>query len=916
MKKIIVRILFLLIFFIVFSVELAFAQEEGCEKSTVNLIFRDAQGDFIPNINFSIHVQVNDADGQPKPGSRVAAGKVSNITGIGAASFKSDYTIFAIKAWDRNASVGEFYFYNDIQVCGETVEVTEDLSAINIVLRNTDDELIKGREFFLYTQRYDADGEPIKEKQDLVSELNTSEEGETTVYVSDSSRSLNGRGDYYIIEVEGRDGGIYQEFDIQVDDGATSDVNYIFSDLVFIMKDEEGVTFPAGEEISVYKQKINDEGETIFGDLIKEIYTDDKGMATLQYPAGIYAIRLVGENNQNLDFFDIEIFENERTEYPLYSNNGWMSAQGACEAESSLTISTKDIEGEVLSGVKYELYEQKLDINGVPTATIKKINGEVDILGNGVGLFNPDPRKKYALKLYLHNTDVGEFWYFNELQFVCGEDIALTKNLPMLEVVLRKGDNSLVKNKQFSIYTQKFDVDGFPIKEKKDLVANNFSTSEEGVTKIYLSQDHLFDKEKRGTYVLEVIGENKKVYLEYGIKMEADRDTSLEYIFSDIVIELKQANGQLVTGQDITVYSRSFDAKGGYTLGIKHQTVETDVNGKARFSLPAGFYVLRTEDSLGFNINFWNIRVADRKRTTKSLTINTTRVSIYDGPAKVGLADEPFSIYRLKENNEGKYERDVKIKGFKTGIGAYKDLVIASNPYLFVAVKDKKEYGMAVYTDNRKFQEINIDLTQVGAISGTQKYSLEKPVSDIPLFEKLAGRILLQVESRGEAWYVDVNSRKRYYMKDGPIAYEMMRKFGLGISSSDLAKIPVGLDERFEEFDYDGDMVHDKMEEALGTDMYDHDSDDDGFDDGEELSNGFDPLGEGALDLDLALADRLKGKILLQVESRGEAWYIHPEDGKRYYMKDGESAYEIMRFLSLGITNENLEEIEAGSFAK
>ena len=56
------------------------------------------------------------------------------------------------------------------------------------------------------------------------------------------------------------------------------------------------------------------------------------------------------------------------------------------------------------------------------------------------------------------------------------------------------------------------------------------------------------------------------------------------------------------------------------------------------------------------------------------------------------------------------------------------------------------------------------------------------------------------------------------------------------------------------------------------------------------------------------------GKILLQVESRGEAWYLNPSDGKRYYMKDGEQAYQIMRFLSLGITNTDLRKIAVGEF--
>lgn len=64
--------------------------------------------------------------------------------------------------------------------------------------------------------------------------------------------------------------------------------------------------------------------------------------------------------------------------------------------------------------------------------------------------------------------------------------------------------------------------------------------------------------------------------------------------------------------------------------------------------------------------------------------------------------------------------------------------------------------------------------------------------------------------------------------------------------------------------------------------------------------------------VDTKLRDRLKGKILLQVESKGEAWYIY--NGKRYYMKNDHQAYQIMRFLSLGITNNDLAKIEVGEF--
>ena len=38
------------------------------------------------------------------------------------------------------------------------------------------------------------------------------------------------------------------------------------------------------------------------------------------------------------------------------------------------------------------------------------------------------------------------------------------------------------------------------------------------------------------------------------------------------------------------------------------------------------------------------------------------------------------------------------------------------------------------------------------------------------------------------------------------------------------------------------------------------------------------------------MVSRLKGYILLQVESLGEAWYVNPDTSSRIYMKDGQYA--------------------------
>jgi len=147
--------------------------------------------------------------------------------------------------------------------------------------------------------------------------------------------------------------------------------------------------------------------------------------------------------------------------------------------------------------------------------------------------------------------------------------------------------------------------------------------------------------------------------------------------------------------------------------------------------------------------------------------------------------------------------------------------------------------------------------------------SLAKNTSNA-LLERLKGRILLQVENHGEAWYVHPDTGYRYYMKDGPTAYEMMRAFGLGITDEDLKKI------------------------------------------GEASVSSFASIANGC-STDIAL--RMRGKILLQVEQHGEAWYVHPENCMRVYMKDGAAAYSIMRELSLGITNNDLSTISSKEFS-
>lgn len=59
----------------------------------------------------------------------------------------------------------------------------------------------------------------------------------------------------------------------------------------------------------------------------------------------------------------------------------------------------------------------------------------------------------------------------------------------------------------------------------------------------------------------------------------------------------------------------------------------------------------------------------------------------------------------------------------------------------------------------------------------------------------------------------------------------------------------------------------------------------------------------------VGLGQKLSGQILLDVARNGEAWYVYPEDNKRYYLGRPADAFAIMRELGLGINEIDFQRI-------
>lgn len=129
-------------------------------------------------------------------------------------------------------------------------------------------------------------------------------------------------------------------------------------------------------------------------------------------------------------------------------------------------------------------------------------------------------------------------------------------------------------------------------------------------------------------------------------------------------------------------------------------------------------------------------------------------------------------------------------------------------------------------------------------------FTLPTAVRAEDLVDRLRGKILLQTESNGEAWYVDPVNKQRAYLGRPDDVFRVMREFGLGIKQMELNSY---------------------------------------------LATNF--------------PKRLAGRILLNIEGLGEAYYVSPDDLKGQFLGSPSRAFEVVKQKAVGITNNNINKI-------
>ncbi|MEI8361469.1 MAG: CAP domain-containing protein [bacterium] len=116
--------------------------------------------------------------------------------------------------------------------------------------------------------------------------------------------------------------------------------------------------------------------------------------------------------------------------------------------------------------------------------------------------------------------------------------------------------------------------------------------------------------------------------------------------------------------------------------------------------------------------------------------------------------------------------------------------------------------------------------------------------------QNLSGLILINVEQHGEAWYVNPANQKRYYLGKPQDAFTVMKKLAIGINSSKYSLLKT------------------------------------------------------------SIPQSLNGRIVINVDNKGAAYYINPRDKKLYSLGRPNEAFNLMKQLGVGITNAQLGSID------
>ena len=338
-------------------------------------------------------------------------------------------------------------------------------------------------------------------------------------------------------------------------------------------------------------------------------------------------------------------------------------------------------------------------------------------------------------------------------------------------------------------------------------------------------------------------------------------------IGSDVVITIP--SGTTFTASESTDFSQLAAASGANTTGLPSNF--TSIAG-LQFGLPnLGLTVdpaITIEVNVGSSYNGQSLKIY-RKDAGGSWANTGTTCLVASGICSFTTTHlSSFAVGKTvttssSSNSSGGggiavYCNEVVYGNWSTCINGfqYRDVVSKTPTLCNLSTSQQLSRTRICTTDEKIDESENAETSITSTVNVKEVMNREKALVtkvNTKLINRLLGRILLQVEEKGQAWYLEPISKQKHFMGHPTDAFVMMRRFGLGISEANFSK-----------FEKSG------------------------------------------------VPTRFSGRIFLRVEAHGEAYYINPVDMKLHYLGRPADAFNIMKNLALGISNANIRQIPVG----
>ncbi|MFH0819442.1 MAG: hypothetical protein V1892_00225 [bacterium] len=398
---------------------------------------------------------------------------------------------------------------------------------------------------------------------------------------------------------------------------------------------------------NIYKQTTNVDGKKFPGDSVASGVIKESGIAQVKItfdtskPVHIIKFYTKNANVAPIYYYDVDL------------TNAY--AYNLIARLSSLRLTLKDAEGNLLPGQKFNLYVQK----GISGGTYLK--GETYATGLTMGVSG------------YYETFLGEGAYLMEIPLsnnliLQKGDIKVTKeqrimvNYALSEILVTvKDENGVVTPKQkFSIYEQTNNTAGDPALGKLVLSSD---TDTSGTRKLFLPP---------ATYAIKFSLANNQSEILFNKILAESSLLDITYSTSGLKLILKDVNDNCVKNKNVEVFIQKC-ATCGVIAGNRVASGKTNESGEIIFKLSPGTYVVKISGANGFDYYLYDqtinpgetkiitehlslIRVISKKSSSEVLknarvTISSQKLDINKKP----LADKTIATLDTKDTGQADY---------------------------------------------------------------------------------------------------------------------------------------------------------------------------------------------------------------------------------------------------------------------